>query len=92
MIDDPFRPARGPILWWLRATGYGGITMPWGRAYLVPERLDDAGLRAHEAVHLEQIDRLGPVRFVARYLWLLARHGYERHPMEIEARERSGSW
>ena len=24
MTDEPFRPARGPILWWLRATGFGG--------------------------------------------------------------------
>ncbi len=92
MTIDPFRRARGPLLWWLRAAGYGGITMPWGRAYLVPERLHDPGLRAHEAVHLDQLRRLGPVRFVALYLWLLMRHGYDRHPMEIEARERSGSW
>jgi hypothetical protein len=89
---DPFRPARGPILWWLRATGYGGITMPWRRAYLIPARLHDPALRAHEQVHLDQLARLGPVRFAALYLWLLIRHGYERHPMEVEARERSGSW
>lgn len=91
-MRDPFHPARGPILWWLRAAGVAGITMPWGRAYLIPARLHDQALRAHEAIHLEQLDRLGPVRFVVRYLWLLARHGYERHPMEIEARERSGHW
>lgn len=83
------RPAPLPIRWWLRATGYRGITMPWRRAYYWPWPPAD-GLIAHEEVHLDQLRRLGPVRFVARYLWLLIRHGYEAHPMEIEARERSG--
>lgn len=85
----PHRIAPLPIRLYLRATGYRGITMPWGRAYYWPWPPPD-GLIAHEQVHLDQLRRLGPARFVARYLWLLARHGYERHPMEIEAREISG--
>ena len=85
------RPAPLLIRWDLRAAGYRGITMPWRRAYYWPWPPAD-GLVAHEQVHLDQLARLGPVRFVALYLWLLARHGYEAHPMEIEARERSGSW
>lgn len=92
MTDHPFYPARGPILWFLRSAGYGGVTMPWGRAYLVPSRLYDVALRAHEAIHLEQIARYGALGFAARYAWGLLRYGYERHPLEIEARERSGSW
>jgi hypothetical protein len=48
------------------------------------------GLVAHEEVHLAQIERYGALGFTARYLWLLMRHGYEAHPMEIEARIRSG--
>lgn len=87
----PFHAARGPILWWLRRAGYGGVTMPWGRVYLVPERFYDWPLRRHEYVHLQQIERYGPLGFTARYVWGLIRHGYEAHPMEIEARERSGS-
>lgn len=83
------RPAPLPIRLWLRATGFKGITMPWGRAYYWPWPADP-GLIAHEQVHLDQLARLGPLRFVARYLWLLLRHGYERHPMEVEARETSG--
>jgi hypothetical protein len=63
--------------------------MPWRVAYYLdwppPE-----GLVAHEAVHLEQIERYGAWGFSARNLWCLARYGYWRHPMEVEARERSG--
>jgi hypothetical protein len=83
------RPAPLPIRWWLRATGYAAITMPWRVAYY-RDWPPDHGLVAHEEVHLEQIERYGALGFTARYLWLLIRHGYEAHPMEIEAREISG--
>jgi hypothetical protein len=45
---------------------------------------------SHEEVHLEQIRRYGGVGFTVRYLWWLFLHGYENHPLEIEARQRSG--
>jgi hypothetical protein len=83
------RPAPPVIRWWLRLTGYGAITMPWRVAYYAAWP-PDHGLVAHEEVHLAQIDRHGPWGFAMRYLWGLVRYGYERHPMEIEARERSG--
>lgn len=83
------RPAPLPIRWYLRATGFRAITLFWGRAYYWPWPAD-SGLIAHEQVHLDQLARLGPVRFVARYLWLLIRYGYDQHPMEREAREISG--
>jgi hypothetical protein len=83
------RPAPWPIRAFLRATGYRAIVMPWGAAYYLDWPAPD-GLVAHEAVHLEQVQRHGPLGFPARYLWGLVRHGYENHPMEIEARQRSG--
>ena len=83
------RPAAPLIRLFLRATGYGAVTMPW-RVVHYRDWPPPAGLMAHESIHLEQIGRYGPWGFAARYLWGLIRHGYERHPMEIEARERSG--
>lgn len=85
----PHRPAPLPIRWWLRATGFSAITMPWRACYYLDWPPPD-GLIAHEEIHLEQIQRHGPLGFAARYLWLLMRHGYEAHPMEIEARIKSG--
>lgn len=41
----------------------------------------------HERVHVAQIERMGRLKFLAVYAWLLLRHGYQQHPMEIEARE-----
>lgn len=74
----------------LRATGFGAITMPWGVVYALSERIGDAGLAAHEAVHLEQIARMGGARWAVTYLWYLLRYGYWANPLEVEARERSG--
>ena len=83
------RPAPLLIRWWLRATGFSAITTPWRAVYYL-DWPPPPGLVAHEEVHLEQIERYGAWGFAARYLWLLMRHGYEAHPMEIEARIRSG--
>ena len=44
-------------------------------------------LMRHELVHVEQYDRLGTARFLLLYLWHQIRYGYERNPLEIEARE-----
>lgn len=43
-------------------------------------------LIAHELQHVAQLAELGLLRYWVRYLTLLLRFGYERHPMEIEAR------
>lgn len=42
-------------------------------------------LLAHEAVHVRQAERLGPLLFPV-YLWLGAWHGYRDHPLERAAR------
>ena len=44
----------------------------------------------HETVHWEQYQRLGLVRWWATYIWYLFRYGYEKHPFEVEAYEKSG--
>lgn len=79
-----------PLAWLLRRGGYAGITMPWSVVYITPERINDAGLRAHESVHLMQIERDGAVLFTIRVLWYLGRYGYDKSPYELEARRISG--
>jgi len=82
-----FVPARG---FWLRVLdlfGCDGLAMPWRRVYMRPSCLHNDGLRAHEWVHIQQIDRMGPVWFSLRYLYELIRYGYREMPMEREANE-----
>lgn len=84
------RLARGVVAWWLRVTGYAGITLPPFGIFLLRERFNDVRLRRHELAHAAQVLRYGIPGFYVRYLWLLARHGYENHPLEIEARAAEG--
>ena len=80
------KPARGLIGWFLRRTGFAGITVaPWG-IYILPENLTNTNLIRHEQVHWAQWQRMGTVRFYATYLWQVARYGYWNAPMEREAR------
>jgi len=44
------------------------------------------GLIAHEAYHRHEQRRLWYVGHAARYLYWYARHGYQNHPEEVEAR------
>jgi hypothetical protein len=66
-----------------------GITLPPFGIYLRAGYEENAVLRAHEAVHWAQYERMGAVKFYANYLWQALKHGYRENPMEIEAREKS---
>ena len=81
------KTARHLIAWHLRRQGFRAITLPPFGIYALPGSEDDEQLARHETVHWIQYQRMGAVRFYATYLWLLLRHGYWNHPMEIEARQ-----
>lgn len=91
-MSEIIKPASGLIEFFLRKTGYKGITMPWRKVYILPEHITDQGLINHEMVHVEQINRMGKIKFTITYLWYLIVHGYKNHPLEIEAREKSNYW
>jgi hypothetical protein len=86
--NQTFIVARGPMRWFLRTFDGAAITMPWCRVYVLEEHWNDPALIRHELVHIEQIERDGPVLFSVKYLYWLARHGYRRNPYEIEAYDR----
>lgn len=57
----------------------------WNRVYVWSDHLNQAG-RRHEAQHVRQWHRYGPLGFVVRYLWDLLRRGYKYSVLEEEAR------
>ena len=73
----------------MRRFDVAAITMPWRRAYILPEHEWDTALICHELVHIQQIERDGPWYFTVHYLWWLARHGYWKNPYEVEAYRRA---
>lgn len=85
-------PAKGAIERFLRSRNLGAITLPPRGIYVLPERMADAKLILHESVHWQQYERMGLLRFYSSYVWGLLRYGYNAdHPMEREAREKSGA-
>jgi hypothetical protein len=81
------RTAPHIVRWFLRTSGYGGITLPpWG-VFILAERINETALVRHEQRHWQQAQSMGIVRWYLIYAWYSIRHGYRNNPMEIEARE-----
>jgi hypothetical protein len=74
---------RGPSGVALRTVGADANAI--GQVVLSRSAISSPALLAHEAVHVRQAERLGPLLFPA-YLWLAARYGYRDHPLERAAR------
>lgn len=80
------KPARGPILWWLKSSRYKAITLPPFGIYALPEHLDNERLQRHEQEHWRQYQANGTFKFYVKYLWYTLRHGYLNNPWEVQAR------
>lgn len=75
----------------LKLSGYKAITSPWSVVYVLPGHETNQHLLAHEQVHLSQVQRLGSIKYTILYLWYNLRYGYWNNPLEVEARQVSGS-
>lgn len=87
----PFAVTYSPfVAWWLRRLKMEAITIG-ARVYLHRQNavLSPSGF-THEEFHFTQQWRRRPLSFLPRYLWLLWRVGYDRHPDEQAARAAAG--
>lgn len=80
------RIAYGLIAKAMKWVGFDGLTMPWRVVYILPESYLDGPLIIHELVHIAQIKRMGAIRFTLRYVFEMIWYGYNKSPLEIEAR------
>jgi hypothetical protein len=85
MRQPEFVVASGFWLWLLNRLGAAALTMPWRSIYILDQHKFNQSLRRHELVHIEQIEREGPVTFSIKYLYWLAVRGYWENPFELEA-------
>lgn len=67
---------------------YDGITFG-DHVFLSDEGYNDEKLLKHEAIHIEQYKRYGFIGFLIRYIYYHFKYGYQKNPLEIEAKERS---
>lgn len=77
-----FAPARALTGWIVRTRGYAAAA--FGHVVVSVDEPTPT-LWAHELVHVRQTEIFGPL-MAPLYLWLLSRHGYRNHPMEMAAR------
>lgn len=77
------RDAGGPSRIALRAVGAHANTI--GQIVIAVQPTPSVDLLAHEATHVRQAERLGPLLFPV-YVWLGARYGYRDNPLERAAR------
>jgi hypothetical protein len=71
-----------------RITDKGAIAL-WGRRIILDDYYwNDEAQIVHELGHIEDYEVLGTRRFLWKYLTLLLRHGYRKHPMETKHDEK----
>ncbi|HEX7003371.1 MAG TPA: hypothetical protein VF168_04210 [Trueperaceae bacterium] len=86
MKSDKVRLIRLPFL--LPRWAIAQVLLP-RRVFVRRDAAVTQRLLAHELVHVDQLERLGPLRYWWTYLVLLLRCGYREHPMELDAIVRS---
>lgn len=78
----------GPPTWYLGLAGNRAITLGQQVWFREEQHCEDRALIAHELVHVGQYTRMGRLRFIATYLWHLARarfHYSKTLPLEAPA-------
>jgi hypothetical protein len=99
-------PAHGVLEAWggfarrlLRSTPIGAQAMTLGHVVIGRDRVSLDRSRAHELIHVRQVERWGPLFFPAylaasAWAWLRGRHYYRDNCFEREARrgERRTNW
>jgi len=84
--------AKGIYSWFLYKFNYGAITMPWKTIHIRSDRigLQYKKLLEHELVHVDQINKLGAIKWTLTYFYYQLRYGYANNPFELEATRKSG--
>lgn len=81
----------GPIAWFVRnVVRQGAMTLGHriylGRSTFDPHNAHSLALLVHELQHVTQVERLGLIRFFAKYAWALARNRFRySHDLPLEA-------
>ena len=69
---------------------YDAQTLPPIGIFILKEYTQNKMLRDHELIHWKQYRRMGAILFYLKYITEYLLFGYDKHPMEIEARIKTG--
>lgn len=66
--------------------GFNALTLPPAGIFIENKHQGNEALLQHELIHWKQYQRMGLLPYYMGYLQGMASHGYDLHPMELEAR------
>lgn len=66
--------------------GFNALTLPPAGIYIEKVQEGNEALLQHELIHWKQYQRMGLLPYYINYAYGMTVQGYDRHPMEIEAR------
>lgn len=69
---------------------YNAVTIPPFGVFITEDQKDNLQLIQHELVHWEQYRKTGAIIFFLRYFLQKSLYGYDKMPLEIEARKEVG--
>lgn len=77
-----------PKIYFLKKMGgnYNGRTVPPFGIYILESQKDNQELINHELIHWKQYQRMGLINFHLEFAKQLYQYGYDKAPLEIEAR------
>jgi len=70
---------------WL-PSNFNGLSLPPFGIFILKKHQDNEDLHLHELVHWNQYKRYGLFRFLLKFAYHQVIDGYDRNPLEIEAR------
>jgi hypothetical protein len=70
---------------------FNGIALAPVGIFIMEKHRSNKALIDHEKIHWQQYQRMGLIPYYFNYLRDLMRYGYDKHPMEIEARQNEKS-
>lgn len=74
------------------AKNYNARTIPPFGIYVKESERNNNSLIEHEKIHWKQYQECGLLKFYLQYAGELKKYGYDKMPMEIEARENEGEY
>ncbi len=81
------RARAGKVYYIKLPTNYNAHTLPPFGIFLDKTQRGNANLLAHEQKHWAQYQKLGLLSYYGLYAYQYVKFGYDKHPMEIEARQ-----
>ena len=74
------------------AGNYNARTIPPFGIYILESEKGNEMLLKHELIHWEQYKKLGLLRYYIEYQNQLAQYGYDKMPLEVQARIDENEW